>query len=128
MISIGPFLCRNESSAALPLLAHHSIPSHYFMDQGVHLEGEIKDFAYQNPHSMLRVEAKDPRTGEMVDWIVEWGPVRRLKDRGVTKDSVKPGDHVVIDGYPSRDNLDHQIFLRGISRPSDGWKSGRDIR
>jgi len=51
-----------------------------------------------------------------------------LEARGVAKDAIKPGDHIIVEGYPSRDNLDHRLFMRGITRPSDGWKSGKDIK
>jgi hypothetical protein len=114
--------------AAAPLFAHHSIPAHYFMEQSVHLEGEVIEFAYANPHSFVHLSVQGPVTGQLVKWEVEWAPVRRLEARGVNKDSLKPGDRVIVDGYPSRDHLDHRLFLRGIVRPSDGWKSGRDIR
>ena len=113
---------------AVPLIAHHSISAHYFMDQSVHLEGEVLEFSYASPHSLVMLEAKDPKTGQPVKWEIEWAPVRRLEARGVTKDAIKPGDQVIIEGYPSRDNLDHRLFMRGITRPSDGWKSGKDIK
>ncbi len=113
---------------AAPLFAHHSISAHYFMDQNIHLEGDVLEFSYTNPHSFVHLEAKDPTTGQPAKWEIEWASVRRLEARGVAKDAIKPGDHVIIEGYPSRDNLDHRLFLRGITRPSDGWKSGKDIK
>jgi len=114
--------------AAAPLFAHHSISAHYFMEQNIHLEGEVLEFSYSNPHSIVHLEAKDPKTGQTAKWEIEWASVRRLESRGVAKDAIKPGDHVVVEGYPSRDNLDHRLFMRGITRPSDGWKSGKDIK
>ena len=115
-------------AAAAPLFAHHSISAHYFMDQSIHLEGDVLEFSYSSPHSFVQLATKDPKTSQPVKWEIEWAPVRRLQQRGVTKDAIKPGDHVIIEGYPSRDNLDHRLFLRGIERPSDGWKSGKDIK
>jgi hypothetical protein len=112
---------------AAPVFAHHSISAHYFMDQNVHLEGDVLEFSYSNPHSFVRLEAKDPKTGQASKWEIEWASVRRLEARGVAKDAIKTGDHVIVEGYPSRDNLDHRLFLRGITRPADGWKSGKDI-
>ena len=112
----------------VPLLAHHSIPAHYFMEQNIHLEGEVIEFSYGSPHSFVQLQTQDPKSGQPVKWEIEWAPVRRLEQRGVNKDSIKPGDHVIIDGYPSRDNLDHRLFMRSILRPSDGWKSSRDIK
>jgi len=114
--------------AAAPLFAHHSISAHYFTDQNIHLEGEVLDFSYSNPHSVVHLEAKDPKTGQTAKWEIEWASVRRLEARGVAKDAIKPGDHIIVEGYPSRDNLDHRLFMRGITRPSDGWKSGKDIK
>jgi hypothetical protein len=115
-------------AVAVPLFAHHSIASHYFMDQNIRLEGQVLEFAYISPHSFVQLQAKDPKTGQPVKWEIEWAPVRRLQQRGVKKDSIKPGDHVIVEGYPSRDNLEHRLFMRGISRPSDGWTSGKDIK
>src|ERR1051326_6375642 len=83
-------------AAVSPLLAHHSIPAHYFMDQSVHLEGEVLEFSYSSPHSFVQLQAKDPKSGQPVKWEIEWAPVRRLEQRGVAKDSIKPGDHVII--------------------------------
>lgn len=114
--------------AAAPLLAHHSIPGHYFMDQNVHLEGEVVEFSYASPHSIVHLQTKDPKSGLPAKWEIEWAPPRRLEQRGVKKDSIKPGDHVIIEGYPSRDNLDHRLFMRSILRPSDGWKSVREMK
>ena len=114
--------------AATTATAHHSISGHYFMDQTVHLEGDVLEFSYTNPHSFVQLSAKDPQTGQPVKWEIEWASVRRLQQRGVSRDAVKPGDHVIIEGYPSRENLDHRLFLRGITRPADGWKSGQDIK
>jgi len=104
---------------------HHSIPGHYFVEQTTRLEGQVVEFSYQSPHSMIQLEVQDPQSGQIAKWVVEWGPPRRLATRGVSKDSIKAGDHVIIEGNPSRTSGDRQIFLRGILRPSDGWKNGK---
>jgi hypothetical protein len=113
---------------AAPAFAHHSISAHYFMDQNIHLEGDVLDFSYTTPHAFVHLEAKDPQTGQPAQWEIEWASVRRLEARGVAKDAIKRGDHVIIEGYPSRDNLDHRLFMRGITRPADGLKSRKDIK
>ena len=74
-----------------PLFAHHSISAHYFMDQTVHLEGDVMEFSYTNPHSFIQLSAKDPQTGQPVKWEIEWASVRRLQQRGVAKDAIKSG-------------------------------------
>lgn len=110
--------------AALPLLAHHSFAATYFEDQKITIEGDLVQFLYRNPHSFVQVEGKDPKTGEMVRWAVEWGAGGQLGRQGVTRETLKPGDHVVIVGNPGRNPEDHRLRMVNITRPSDGWKWG----
>src|SRR5665213_1411261 len=43
-------------------------------------------------------------------------------DAGVTHDTLKPGDKVIVVGNPGRNPADHRIRMQSIERPSDGWK------
>lgn len=47
-----------------------------------------------------------------------------LRKNGVTRDTLKPGDRVVIVGNPSRTAEDRRARLVSITRPLDGWKWG----
>jgi hypothetical protein len=49
---------------------------------------------------------------------------KELSGQGVTRDSLKPGDHVVITGNPGRNPVDHRIRMRSLLRPSDGFGWG----
>ena len=101
--------------------AHHSFAATYFVDQEVTVEGTLTQFLYRNPHSFVKVEAKDDK-GETVVWSVEWGGGAQLTQEHVTRDTLKPGDHVIVTGNPGRDPSEHRIRLHKIVRPSDGWK------
>jgi Family of unknown function (DUF6152) len=118
-------LCGGLFVAAVPAAAHHSISGDYFMDQKATVEGDMVQFLYRNPHSFVELKAKDPRTGDLVTWSIEWNGAGRLGRVGVTADSLKPGDHVIIIGQPGRKPEDHRMHLLDISRPSDGWKWNR---
>ena len=52
----------------------------------------------------------------------------QLGRTGVTRDTLKAGDHVIITGYPGRNPDDHRLRTRSISRPKDGWKWSGDFR
>jgi hypothetical protein len=56
--------------------------------------------------------------------VVEWGSPAQLNSQGVTKDTLKPGDHVIISGNPGRDPQDHRMRLLVFKRPKDGWSWG----
>ena len=104
--------------------AHHSFAATYFEDKKVTVEGDLVQFLYRNPHSFVHVEGKDPSTGETVRWAVEWGAGGQLGRQGVTRETLKPGDHVIVVGNPGRNPEDHRLRMVNITRPSDGWKWG----
>jgi hypothetical protein len=103
--------------------AHHSFAATYFEDKRVTVEGDLVQFLYRNPHSFVHVEAKDAN-GETVRWAVEWGAGGQLGRQGVTRETLKPGDHVIIVGNPGRNPEDHRLRMVNVTRPSDGWKWG----
>ena len=106
-----------------PVSAHHSFAATYFEDKTESVEGELVQFLFRNPHSFVHVEGKD-KEGNAVRYAVEWGAGLQLNRQGVTRETLKPGDHVVITGNPGRNPEDHRLRMRTITRPSDGWKWG----
>ena len=107
--------------AGVRTYAHHSFAATYFVDQEVTVEGTLTQFMYRNPHSFIKVEAKDDK-GEAVTWSIEWGGGAQLTQEHVSRDTLKPGDHVIVTGNPGRDPSEHRIRLHKIVRPADGWK------
>jgi hypothetical protein len=117
------FVCSliGSALAAGSASAHHSFAATYFVDKEVTVEGTLTQFLFRNPHSFVKVQAPDDK-GQMVTWAVEWGGGAQLNQEHVTRDTLKPGDHVVVTGNPGRDPSDHRIRLHRIVRTSDGWK------
>ncbi len=101
--------------------AHHSFAATYFVDREITVEGNLSQFLFRNPHSFVKVEAPDDK-GQMQTWAVEWGGGAQLNQQNVTRDTLKPGDHVIVTGNPGRDPAEHRIRLHKITRTSDGWK------
>jgi hypothetical protein len=113
-------------AAALPAYGHHAFAAYYLEDQSVAVEGELVEFDYQNPHSWVHIDARD-KSGQMRRVSAEWSNPNRLKGAGITKETLKPGDHLIITGSPSRDSSDYKMHLKRIERPADGWQwVGRD--
>jgi hypothetical protein len=46
---------------------------------------------------------------------------------GVARDTLKPGDHVVVTGDISRTAGDFRLRMRTILRPKDGWRWGGEF-
>ena len=105
------------------LFAHHSFAATYKEGETQKIEGTVVQFLFRNPHSFLHVDAPDEK-GVMQTWAIEWGAGGQLGRQGVTRDSLKPGDHIIVTGQPGRNPEDHRLRLSSISRPADGWKWG----
>lgn len=103
--------------------AHHSFAATYFEDKTQKIQGKLVQFLFRNPHSFVQVEAEDEH-GVMQRWAIEWGAGGQLGRQGVTRDTLKPGDEVIITGNPGRNPEDHRLRMVNITRPSDGWKWG----
>jgi hypothetical protein len=106
--------------AVTPVSAHHSFAAYYFEDQSITLEGVVQEFQLRSPHAILIFTSRD-RDGREQTFSAEWGNPRRLSSQGVTKDTLKPGDAVVVTGSPGRVGSENKVHLKGIKRPADGW-------
>jgi hypothetical protein len=60
----------------------------------------------------------------MVRYAVEWGGAAQLGGQGVTRETLKLGDRVVISGNPGRNPTDHRVRMISLRRPSDGFGWG----
>lgn len=105
----------------VPVSSHHSFGAYYFEDQSVAIEGDVLQFDYRNPHAWVHITSVDIN-GKAQKVSAEWAGPGRLKQQGITKDTLKPGDRVIITGSPSRDESEYKVHLKGIERRADGWK------
>ena len=107
--------------------AHHSFAATYITDKEIKIEGDMIQFMFRNPHSFVHVEGKDAQ-GQTVRYAIEWGAGLQLNRQGVTRETLKPGDHVIITGNPGRTVEDHRVRMRSIFRPKDGFKWSGDFQ
>ena len=103
--------------------AHHSYAATYDTAKDVKLEGKLVQFVYRNPHTFVHVQAPDA-AGKMERWAVEWSGTSALDRSGVTRDTLKVGDSVVVTIHPSRVAGDYRGLMVKLLRPSDGFTWG----
>jgi Family of unknown function (DUF6152) len=104
--------------------AHHSFAATYHEDKTVKIEGKLVQFLFRNPHSFVHVEAPD-ENGEMQRWAVEWAGLGQLAGAGITRETLKYGDVVVVTANPGRNPADHRLRMVTLKRPSDGFTWGQ---
>jgi hypothetical protein len=103
--------------------AHHSYAATYDTSKEIKLAGKLVQFVYRNPHSFVHLEAPD-ENGVSQRWAVEWSGGGQLANQGVTRESLKVGDEVVIIGRPSRVPGEYRALMVRLTRPADGFTWG----
>jgi Family of unknown function (DUF6152) len=115
LLLFAALLCGRQVSA------HHSFAATYLETKQLSIEGELLQFSFRNPHTLLQVLAPDSNR-QLQRWTVEWEARGQLDHQGVTSMTLKPGDRIVITGNPGKNDADHWLRARSIVRPKDGWK------
>src|SRR6266404_42597 len=113
-------LCSIILLAALPVAAHHAFGGEFDSNRPVLLKGKVVKMEWVNPHSWIHVEVTKP-DGTKEVWMVEGGSPNSLLRRGVTRDSLKVGTEIVVDGYQARDYTLKRANGRNVTYP-DGRK------
>ena len=91
-----------EILAEAPVWAHHAFAAEFDAKKPVHLEGVVSKVELINPHAWIHIDVKKP-DGSVDEWMIEAGTPNTLLRRGFTKDSLKAGTEVLVDGYQSKD-------------------------
>jgi hypothetical protein len=105
--------------AALPSLAHHSFAAEYDGAKQSTIKGTVTQVEWINPHSWVHVDVTD-ENGKVAQWSCETAPPNILYRQGWRRDSLKPGDMVVVEGFLAKDGS-HTMSARSVLT-SDGKK------
>lgn len=87
---------------ALPALAHHSFSAEFDEKATTTLRGAVTKVEWFNPHIWVYLDVKDAE-GKPQHWQCEGGAPNSLVRNGWTKNSLKQGEEITIDGYLAKD-------------------------
>jgi hypothetical protein len=82
--------------------AHHSFAAEYDSTKPVELKGTLVSLEWVNPHAWIHMEVKDDK-GAVTKWDCELGSPNLLMRNGWRRDSIKPGDVIVVEGAAAKD-------------------------
>jgi hypothetical protein len=93
--------------------AHHSAA--LFEDFEAAARGTVVEVTWRNPHVLLHWDAKD-QNGKVVRWVGEMASVSSIMADGLTRNSLKPGDEIVVTYRPARAGTPESV-IGSILRP-----------
>ena len=88
-------------SASLAM-AHHSFAAEYDSTKQVTVKGVVQKVAWVNPHAYVFIDVKD-ENGKVTTWAFESLSPNALARQGWTRNSLKAGEAVTVDGYLAKD-------------------------
>ena|SRR5688572_1321912 len=110
--------------AASQASAHHSLAPYVRTTMEVVI-GEVKEFAWTNPHTRLIVLVPG-EGGTMVEWNFEGVSTSRLATAGFKKDTMSPGDTISVVYNPRRDKSPGGMFVAVGFADGTTLRLGRD--
>lgn len=109
-------------ATAAPVLAHHSFSAEYDSAKKITLKGIVTKVDWMNPHVYFYLDVTDDN-GNVANWAFEMGPPNGLQRSGWTRNTMKVGDEVVVEGTLAKDGS-KQANARSVTMASTGKKLG----
>ena len=88
--------------ASVPAIAHHSFAAEFDAAKPIKLTGSVTKVEWMNPHTYFYIDVKDEK-GQTANWGLEMGSPNGLMRQGWTRNSMKIGDVVTVEGSAAKD-------------------------
>ena len=89
-------------AGARPLVAHHSFAAEFDAGKPFKMTGVVTKVEWQNPHTFFYIDVTDPATNTVTNWALEMGSPNGLMRAGWTRNTMKVGDVVSVEGSLAR--------------------------
>ena len=104
---------------ARPILAHHSFAAEFDASKPFNMTGTVTKVEWMNPHTYFYIDVKDEKTGKTTNWAMEMGSPNGLMRAGWTRNTMKVGDQVTVEGSLAKDGS-HTGNARSVTMASTG--------
>jgi hypothetical protein len=90
-------------AAGARVAAHHSFAAEFDANKPLKMTGTVTKVEWQNPHTYFYIDVTDEKTGKVTNWGMEMGSPNGLMRQGWTRNTLKIGDVVSVEGSMARD-------------------------
>lgn len=108
--------------AVVPASAHHSFSAEYDSKKVVTVTGTVSKVEWMNPHVYFYLDV-DGQDGKPANWAFEMGPPNGLQRSGWTRNTIKIGDELTVNGTLAKDGS-KQVNARTVTITSTGKRLG----
>jgi hypothetical protein len=102
MLSLSCQACGGENLLALPSQAHQSFAAQFDANKRVTLTGPVTKVEWMNPHIYFYINVTDEDSDAVTEYAFEMGSPNTLIRLGWSRNSLKPGDVVSVEGSLAR--------------------------
>ena len=88
--------------ASAPVVAHHSFAAEFDAAKPIKLTGTVTKIEWMNPHAYFYVDVAG-EAGKVDNWGMEMGSPNGLMRQGWSRNSLKIGDVVTVEGSRAKD-------------------------
>jgi hypothetical protein len=85
------------------VLAHHSFSAEFDASKPFKMTGSVTKVEWMNPHTFFYIDVADEKTKKVTNWAMEMGSPNGLMRQGWTRNSMKVGDKVTVEGSLAKD-------------------------
>jgi Family of unknown function (DUF6152) len=108
--------------SAAPTVAHHAFATEFDAAKQVTMKGIVTKIDWANPHVWFYLNVKN-ESGTIENWGFEMGGPNSLRNSGWTKETMKIGDELVVEGFLAR-NGSRNVNAKNVTMAATGKKLG----